>query len=93
MSLDSLRRKIDRIDDRIVDLLAERIGLALETAALKPAVRDAGREAAIVSRLQARASASIPGRLSPDFIAALYALIFAESRKAQESSLSKEVRP
>jgi chorismate mutase len=91
MSLESLRQKIDRIDAEILGLLGERMRLALKTAAFKPAVRDARRERAIVSRL--RTQASDPGRLSPDFVAALYDLIFAESRKVQAASRSKEDDP
>ncbi|HMA19040.1 MAG TPA: chorismate mutase [Thermoanaerobaculia bacterium] len=88
MSLPSLRRKIDRIDDEIIGLLGERMTLALRTAEFKTAVRDAAREKAIVSRLQARAAAS--NRISPEFVAALYELIFDESRKAQQALISKE---
>ncbi len=89
MSLVSLRRKIDRIDDEIIGLLVERMALALETAEFKPDVRDTARERTVISRLQARAAAS--NRISPEFVAALYELIFAESRKAQQALPSKEV--
>ncbi len=89
MSLVSLRRKIDRIDDEIIGLLVERMALALETAEFKPDVRDTARERTVISRLQARAAAS--NRISPEFVAALYELIFEESRKAQQALPSKEV--
>ncbi len=89
MSLASLRKKIDRIDDEILGLLGERMTLALGTAEFKPAVRDAERERAIVSRLQARVLASSP--ISPQVVAALYELIFEESRKAQQGLISTEV--
>lgn len=60
MSLDDLRAQLDRVDDALVDLLARRASLVEEIWALKAregiARVDPAREAALRSRLLARAS-------------------------------------
>jgi len=85
MSLDKLRKKIDTIDDEILNLLNERLELALRTRKLKPAVHDLERERGIVARLKARAAGwSI---LSGEFMERLFDGIFEESRRVQEEPL------
>jgi len=64
VTLDELRRRIDRVDDRLHDLILERAELVEAVAALKkssgaPAMR-AGREAAILRRLVARHRGRFP---------------------------------
>jgi prephenate dehydratase/chorismate mutase len=85
MSLDKLRKKIDGIDDELLNLLNERLELALRTRKLKPAVRDPERERDVVSRLQARAAGS--SSLSGEFIEKLFGAIIEESRRVQEKPL------
>lgn len=61
MSLEALRERIDQVDERLVDLLAERARLVDEVWALKSqqalAQVDPTREAAMRARLGARAKA------------------------------------
>ncbi len=90
MNLETVRRRIDRIDADLLNLLERRMELALETARFKPAVADPVRERRIVARLEARASKS--GLLAPGFIAVIYALIFEQSRKNQGSPPAERKR-
>ncbi len=89
-SLRSLRRGIDRIDARLLDLLDRRMELALRTTGLKDRVRDPEREERILSQLTRRAGRS--KRLSSGFVARLFGVIFGESRRIQARS-RKEVHP
>ena len=64
--LDDLRREVDRLDDAMVDLLAERMRVVGAIARIKqpaatglPAIRP-GREASILRRLVARAGDRLP---------------------------------
>ncbi len=63
------RRRIDEIDDRLVDLLAERFGIVREVAHLKReaglAVVQAERALAVIERNAARAEAQ---GLDPDLV-------------------------
>ena len=65
--LDDLRREVDRLDDAMVDLLAERMRVVGAIARIKqpaatglPAIRP-GREASILRRLVERAGDRLPG--------------------------------
>lgn len=65
MTLDELRRRIDAIDDRIVELLAERAEVALEVAEAKRAAgartfHDPERERAVLERLAAKGTGRFP---------------------------------
>lgn len=53
--LAALRRRIDALDSGLVRLLRKRLGLARSAAGLKPRVRDAAREAAVLRRVSGRA--------------------------------------
>ena len=79
MELSDARRLIDGIDERIVDLFAERMRLVLVVRAEKEAVglsvRQAAREEEILDKVSVRAvSAGIPGYL----IRKIYACVLAE---------------
>jgi chorismate mutase len=75
-ALDALRTKIDDVDNRLIDALADRFRLSRDVGALKarqhlPLV-DAGRESVIGARIRQRAEA----RGAPaDLVAAIYRLI------------------
>lgn len=60
-SLDALRSEVDRIDESLVRLIAERVCVAQEIGRIKgeggQAVLDPGREVAIVRRAAERATA------------------------------------
>lgn len=85
MSLEKIRKKIDRIDGEILSLLNERLELALRTRKLKPAVRDPEREKQVIARLQKRAAESAV--LSGELVERLFGGIFDESRRLQEKPL------
>ena len=78
--IDDWRARIDEVDERIVDLINERLGYAIEIGRLKRArgrqVRDRARERALIERLQAFNG----GPLSEEAIADLFARIMAEAR-------------
>ncbi|MFH1339282.1 MAG: prephenate dehydratase [Candidatus Omnitrophota bacterium] len=86
MSLDKLRREIDRLDTRLVELLNRRARVALEIAKAKRKQGEArycpDREKQILNRLQ-RIN---PGPLSPAAIEAIYREIMSSSL-AQEKPL------
>ena len=60
-ALSRLRVEIDEVDDRLVELIARRLELALETRKVKAQygleVRDTGREAAVVRKAAEKARA------------------------------------
>lgn len=76
------RHKIDSIDRRIVELLAQRLKCAENIGAAKKQqglpINDQKREEAIISRLSRQSD------LNPDFIEKLYKIIFQESKKRQK---------
>lgn len=88
MDLQELRRRIDRIDDELVRLFAERMDVAAEVAAYKKEkglpVLDASREQAKLQDVMSKAPADLQEQT-----AALYALIFELSRGRQEELLKK----
>ncbi len=72
MSLDDVRAAIDRIDDQIVALLAQRQEQVRAAAAFKAddaAVRAPGRRAALMARVRERAEAE---GADPDVVTATY---------------------
>ena len=62
--LAELRAQIDDTDRKLLRLLDQRIEYALQTARLKPAVTDSGREDDVLNRVRAAAC----GLLSEDFV-------------------------
>jgi len=89
-TLEDLRRSLDAIDQRLVTVLAERREIVSEVARLKAgspdtAVRDAGREQAIVDR--ARSLAKDSG-LDPDHIERLFREMLDHSVALQREYLA-----
>ena len=80
MSLETIRRQIDDIDDAILALLIRRMELALETRSLKQNTEDKTRETEIINRIRAIAA----GSLDPDFCEQVYRLIISESKRLQQ---------
>ncbi len=85
MSLQKIREKIDRIDVEILNLVGERMELALRSKKIKQAVLDRDREDRILSRLKSRAEWS--GLLSSEFVEKLWNGILEESRRLQRCPL------
>ncbi|MEE9165969.1 MAG: chorismate mutase [Candidatus Neomarinimicrobiota bacterium] len=79
-----LRKQIDEIDEEMIRLLAERIGLVEQLGQLKKELNlsagDPEREKEIIDRLEKQAA----GILSRDQIARIFRSIFHATRKIQE---------
>ena len=88
--LEEHRRKIDHIDDRIVDLLAERLDIVRVLAKIKaengiPAVLP-DRVEEVIDRCTARAEGR---KLSPELVRLLYTLIVDHCCTMEEEYISK----
>lgn len=83
-TLSELRDQIDRIDDRLLELLAERVRVALRIGELKSEgglpVYDPERERSIYLRLCQRAMAP----LTPDVVRRVFERIVDETRWAEQ---------
>ncbi|MFN4217980.1 MAG: chorismate mutase [Candidatus Bipolaricaulia bacterium] len=86
MDLEQWRQQIDRIDERLVELLNERARLALQIGREKRArglpIQNPEREAQILQRL----CALNRGPLSEHAIRRVFAQILEESRRLQETT-------
>lgn len=82
--LQDARRSIDKIDRRVVELLAERFALVDELSATKAAsgaaVRDPEREQELLDRVSALAEEH---GLSPDLVRPIYEEVLARSVRRQ----------
>lgn len=83
MTLEELRSDIDRLDERILSLLGERMEKALLTRSFKDGVRDGGREETVLER----ARRPVRRLLSPVFATGIWSSIMAESRELQGRGL------
>ncbi len=93
--LDLCREKIDAIDHRILELLAERQGQVDQIVAVKKkhklAVYHPAREEDMISARRSHASAA---NLDPDFVEELYRIIMRRSRIEQTGKMARKgVRP
>lgn len=83
-TLAELREQIDRIDDKLLDLLAERVRVALRIGEVKLQsglpVYDPERERSIFLRLCQRAAAP----LGPDVVRRVFERIVDETRWAEQ---------
>ncbi len=84
MSLDDLRRDVDRVDAELVKLLAERLRLSARIGETKKAegrpVLDAGREAVVFERIAELAQGE---GIPPAAAEQIYRQIIAQSRRVQ----------
>lgn len=91
-SIEEIRKEIDRIDDRLIELLSQRARLVLEIGDLKKAqglpVYVPDREQEIHQRIQALN----PGPLSNEAIVRLFKEIIQESRNLEQELLSNPQR-
>ena len=82
MEINELRKRIDRVDEGIVSLLAQRMEIVDSIAAIKKKqdipMLDAGREEQIHERLGGLA---VGKGLRPEFVSSLYEKILAESKR------------
>lgn len=83
--MNRLREQIEKIDESLLALLAQRMILAKQIGEYKKTaqiqVEDAGREAELLERY------STTEGLSPEFIEKLFKEIFEESRKLQKANI------
>jgi len=82
-NLDEIRKKIDAIDRGIVEMLGQRMELALRSRKLKNSVPDENREQQIFKNI----SKSAHILLKPLFIEGLYKQIIGKSREIQMQNL------
>ena len=87
MKIDELRKSIDKVDEEIVRLLAERKSIAKEIGKEKKIMRipvvDVKREKEILENLRKKAKEN---GLEPDFIERLFRNILENSRKVQKNN-------
>lgn len=83
--LEKLRREIDAIDEKIIDLIAERTGVVYDVAKYKARnnifIVDNKREADVIKKNRARGKAN---HLEEDFIEDIYKIIIAYCRDIQK---------
>ena len=84
MTLVEIRKKIDKLDTQVIDLLHQRMKYAIQAGRLKDAVCDPAREEAILRNVLSRKSTL----LDAHFIKELYGLIIKKSKQLQESRLN-----
>ena len=90
MTLDNrikdFRRKIDRLDDQLIDIIVERLSLTLDIGEIKKEINlnitDNNREQEIINRMTQR----LKGRLNPKEIEKIFNLIFQISKKIQKKN-------
>jgi chorismate mutase len=76
----AIRRRIDRVDEKVVRLLARRAALVDELTPLKARPADPRREREVLRRIRLHASSA---GADPCPIAAVYRMILKKSRKRQ----------
>ncbi len=83
-NLDELRRAIDQVDSRLLELIHERVRLVLEVGAYKAqhglAIYDPERERRLLERLTALAKPP----LEPDTIRRVFERLIDESRRLRQ---------
>jgi prephenate dehydratase/chorismate mutase/prephenate dehydratase len=82
MNLEQIRKKIDKIDCEILDLLGERMELGLRARKFKKTVRDEVREKKVLRKLKKHCHPLLP--IQSDFVEKLFVEIMKENRKLQE---------
>ena len=84
--MQQIRKRIDIIDEKIIQLLARRIKLVLKVGKFKKKeglpIRDKKREEEILKKLEKQAKKL---GINPEFISKLYQEMFKESRGAQKN--------
>ena len=89
MTIEELRRRIDQLDERLVELLSERAHCALEIGKLKKTlgleVYQPDREAQVLSGVRKRAT-DLSGPLTADAVVRIFERIIDEARRAERES-------
>ncbi len=82
INLESVRHKIDQIDNNILQLLQKRMEVARISTVFKKDIEDTGRETSIIQNLTGRENAL----LKADFIESVYKQVFLESKRIQSET-------
>jgi chorismate mutase len=83
--LDNFRLQINRIDDELVDLLAQRLGICREVADFKKANNIPMMQPARVEIVKQRCAERGMGRgLAPDFVRGIYELVIGEACRIED---------
>ena len=89
MTIDELRRQIDQLDERLVELLNERAACALDIGRLKQTlgleVYQPDRESEVLQHVQAH-SARTGGPLTADAVARVFNRIIDEARRIERAT-------
>lgn len=80
MSLKEIRKRIDFIDSEILELLNDRMQLALMAKKLKSQIEDQAREKEVLDKLKMNST----GLINANFIEKIYTEIIEESKDLQE---------
>ncbi|HPF16843.1 MAG TPA: prephenate dehydratase [Thermotogota bacterium] len=83
MSLEDIRKQIDLVDGKLIQLLQQRMEQAILSKRFKKQVEDTGREQAILETIRENAQPLADG----DFLVALYQQIFQQSKALQSKPL------
>jgi len=79
-SLADIRKKIDELDDEIINLLSRRLECVVETLEKKDKIEDINREYQIIQKLKDRAV----NAETEQYLAEIYKSIFKEGKRIQE---------
>jgi chorismate mutase-like protein len=94
--LDELRTRIDRLDERLVELLNERARCALRIGEIKQElgfeIYQPGREAEVLSHVREH-GAAIGGPLAGEALTRLFERIIDEARRLERESARDHTRP
>jgi chorismate mutase-like protein len=83
--LSEFRRRVNSLDENLLDLLGERFDICREVARYKRAERIPMMQSARVQEVKERcAQLSIKRRLDPGFVQKLYTLIIEESCRTED---------
>ena len=83
MELNTLRKKIDKIDGDILELLSDRMEIAVRTKKLKNEVSDEQREKDVMTKISSKSK----GLISNAFSQKLFQEIMSESKRLQKENL------
>lgn len=92
--LEELRRRLDDLDEQLVEVLAQRLNVCREVAAVKAAEHIPMMQSARVAEVKRRAARNGRARgLGEAFVAALYDLVVAEACRIEDEILAARRDP
>jgi chorismate mutase-like protein len=92
--LSEFRRRVNSLDENLLELLGERFDICREVARYKRAERIPMMQSARVQEVKERcAQLGIKRRLDPEFVTKLYTLIIEESCRTEEQIIDAPEEP